>query len=100
MRMVYLPEQLFCRVEWEDYCIVVTMGMPPLMYRWFFGAYGVRGFERSMLSFAGIKPIREGSRLRTTRNGRTGSRICASTARAATDRGRRARCYSALMPAA
>jgi putative NADPH-quinone reductase len=39
--------------------IVVTMGMPVLMYRWMFGAYGVRGFERSMLSFAGIKPIRE-----------------------------------------
>jgi len=39
--------------------IVVTMGMPPLMYRWYFGAYGVRGFERSMLGFAGIKPIRE-----------------------------------------
>jgi putative NADPH-quinone reductase len=39
--------------------IVVTMGMPAMMYRWYFGAYGVRGFERSMLSFAGIKPIRE-----------------------------------------
>lgn len=39
--------------------IVVTMGMPVLFYRWYFGAYGVRGFERSMLSFAGIRPIRE-----------------------------------------
>lgn len=39
--------------------VVVTMGMPPLMYRWFFGAYGLRGFERSMLSFAGIRPVRE-----------------------------------------
>jgi putative NADPH-quinone reductase len=39
--------------------IVVTMGMPPLMYRWYFGAYGVRGLERSVLSFAGIKPVRE-----------------------------------------
>ncbi len=39
--------------------IVVTMGMPPLLYRWYFGAYGVRSFERSMLAFAGIKPIRE-----------------------------------------
>ena len=39
--------------------IVVTMGMPTLMYRWYFGAFGVRGFERSMLGFAGIKPIRE-----------------------------------------
>lgn len=39
--------------------IVVTMGMPTLMYRWWFGAFGVRSFARSMLSFAGIKPIRE-----------------------------------------
>jgi putative NADPH-quinone reductase len=39
--------------------IVVTMGMPVLLYRWYFGAYGLRSFERSMLSFAGIKPIRE-----------------------------------------
>jgi putative NADPH-quinone reductase len=39
--------------------IVVTMGMPVPVYRWYFGAYGLRGFERSILSFAGIKPIRE-----------------------------------------
>jgi putative NADPH-quinone reductase len=39
--------------------IVVTMGMPVLLYRWYFGAFGVRGFERSMLRFAGIRPIRE-----------------------------------------
>lgn len=39
--------------------IVVTMGMPALLYRWYFGAYGVRSFKRSMLSFAGIGPIRE-----------------------------------------
>lgn len=39
--------------------IVVTMGMPVFFYRWYFGAYGVRGFERSMLRFAGIRPVRE-----------------------------------------
>jgi putative NADPH-quinone reductase len=39
--------------------IVVTMGMPAFLYRWYFGAFGVRGFERSMLGFAGIKPIRQ-----------------------------------------
>jgi putative NADPH-quinone reductase len=39
--------------------IVVTMGMPATLYRWYFGAFGVRSFERSMLGFAGIKPIRE-----------------------------------------
>jgi hypothetical protein len=35
------------------------MGMPVLLYRWYFGAFGLRGFERSVLSFAGIRPIRE-----------------------------------------
>jgi putative NADPH-quinone reductase len=39
--------------------LVVTMGMPVLLYRWYFGAYGLRSFERSILSFAGIKPIGE-----------------------------------------
>src|ERR1041384_6611098 len=39
--------------------LVVTMGMPVLFYRWYFGAYGIRSFERSILQFAGIKPIRE-----------------------------------------
>lgn len=39
--------------------IVVTMGMPVRFYRWYFGAFGVRAFERSMIGFAGIKPVSE-----------------------------------------
>jgi putative NADPH-quinone reductase len=39
--------------------IVVTIELPVTLYWWYFGAFGVRGFERSILSFAGIKPIRE-----------------------------------------
>ena len=39
--------------------IVVTMGMPALIYRWYFRAHGVRGLERSVLKFAGMKPVRE-----------------------------------------
>lgn len=39
--------------------IVVTMGMPVPLYRWYFGAYGLRAFEQSILRFAGIKPVRE-----------------------------------------
>jgi putative NADPH-quinone reductase len=38
--------------------LVVTMGMPALVYRWYFGAHGVRGLERSVLRFAGVKPVR------------------------------------------
>ena len=38
--------------------IVVTMGMPALVYRWWFGAHGVRGLRRSVLGFVGISPVR------------------------------------------
>ncbi len=39
--------------------IVVTMGMPALIYRWYFGAYSLKSLERNVLGFAGIGPIRE-----------------------------------------
>ena len=39
--------------------IVVTMGMPALAYRWFFGAHSLKNLERNILKFVGIKPIRE-----------------------------------------
>jgi putative NADPH-quinone reductase len=39
--------------------VIVTMGMPAFWYRWFFRAHGVRGLERSILAFCGIKPVRE-----------------------------------------
>ena len=39
--------------------IVVTMGMPAVVYRWYFRAHGVRGLERSILRFCGIAPVRE-----------------------------------------
>jgi putative NADPH-quinone reductase len=38
--------------------IIVTMGMPALVYRLGFGAFGVRSFERSVLWLAGMRPIR------------------------------------------
>jgi putative NADPH-quinone reductase len=39
--------------------LVVTMGMPELIYRWYFRAHGVRGLENSILRFSGIAPVRE-----------------------------------------
>lgn len=38
--------------------IVVTMGMPALIYRWYFGAHSVKSLERNILGFVGIAPIR------------------------------------------
>jgi putative NADPH-quinone reductase len=39
--------------------VVVTMAMPALKYRWVYFAHGVRGLERSVLGFVGVRPIRE-----------------------------------------
>lgn len=39
--------------------LVVTMGMPAPVYRWYFLGHGVRGLERSMLGLCGITPARE-----------------------------------------
>ncbi len=38
--------------------LVVTMGMPAPVYRWFFAAHGVRALKRNILGFVGIRPVR------------------------------------------
>jgi len=38
--------------------IVVTMGMPAFIYKWFYGAHGLKNLQRSILGFAGIRPIK------------------------------------------
>jgi putative NADPH-quinone reductase len=38
--------------------IVVSMGMPALIYRWFFFAHSLKNLQRNILGFSGIKPIR------------------------------------------
>lgn len=39
--------------------IVVTMGMPALVYRWYFRAHSLRSLKRSILGLCGIAPIRD-----------------------------------------
>jgi putative NADPH-quinone reductase len=39
--------------------LVVTMGMPAFIYRWYFRAHGIKSFERNILQFVGIEPIHE-----------------------------------------
>jgi putative NADPH-quinone reductase len=39
--------------------VVVTMGMPALVYRYFFRAHSVRSLERNVLGFVGIAPVHE-----------------------------------------
>ena len=38
--------------------IIVTMGMPALVYRCYFRAHSLKGLQRNILAFAGIKPVK------------------------------------------
>jgi putative NADPH-quinone reductase len=38
--------------------IIVTMGMPAFVYRWYFGAHSLKSLERNILKFCGIGPIK------------------------------------------
>lgn len=50
-----LPEGLF---NGKSARIIITMGMPALIYRWYFFAHSLRNLERNILKFVGIKTIR------------------------------------------
>ncbi len=39
--------------------VVVTMGMPALVYRWYFRAHSIKSLERNILGFFGIAPVNE-----------------------------------------
>jgi putative NADPH-quinone reductase len=49
-----LPEKL---LKGRTARIVVTMGMPALFYRAYYGAHSVKSFERNILRFVGIQPL-------------------------------------------
>ena len=39
--------------------IVVTMGMPAFIYRWYFRAHGLKNLKRNILRFVGLSPVRD-----------------------------------------
>lgn len=47
------------RLKGRSARIVVTMGMPGLVYRWYFGAHSLKSLERNVLQFAGFRPVRD-----------------------------------------
>jgi putative NADPH-quinone reductase len=47
------------RLKGKTARIIVTMGMPALVYRWYFGAHSLKSLERNILGFSGIGPIKE-----------------------------------------
>jgi putative NADPH-quinone reductase len=38
--------------------VIVTMGMPAVLYRWFYRAHSLKALQRNILGFAGIRPVR------------------------------------------
>lgn len=38
--------------------LVVTMGMPALVYRWYFRSHGIKSLVRNVLGFVGFAPVR------------------------------------------
>jgi len=38
--------------------VIVTMGMPALVYRVMFGGFGIRAFARGILRISGVRPVR------------------------------------------
>lgn len=47
------------RLHGKSTRIVITMGMPAMIYRWYFRAHSLKSLERNVLGFCGIKPIKE-----------------------------------------
>jgi putative NADPH-quinone reductase len=37
--------------------VIVTMGMPGLVYRWWFGAHALKMLRRNILGFMGVRPV-------------------------------------------
>ena len=38
--------------------VIVTMGMPGWVYRWYFRAHGIKSLKRNILGSCGLKPVR------------------------------------------
>lgn len=65
-RPVFVTGEAAAGTEWKTRLlkgktarIVVTMGMPAFIYRWFYGAHSLKSLERNILGFCGIGPIKE-----------------------------------------
>jgi len=47
------------RLKGKSARVIVTMGMPAIVYRWYFRAHGLRNLERNILRFCGIRPVKD-----------------------------------------
>jgi NAD(P)H dehydrogenase (quinone) len=45
-------------LEGKSARVIMTMGMPGLVYRWWYGAHALQALKRNILEFMGVKPVR------------------------------------------
>lgn len=38
--------------------VIITMGMPAFIYKWFFRAHSLKSLQRNILGISGIKPVK------------------------------------------
>ena len=50
-----MPRKLFAG---KTARVIVTMGMPAFLYRWFFFAHSLKSLKRNILEFCGITPVK------------------------------------------
>ena len=47
------------RLKGKSARVIITMGMPAPVYRWWFGAHALKMLKRNILGFVGIAPVRD-----------------------------------------
>lgn len=47
------------RLRGKSARVIVTMGMPALVYRFWYGGHSLKSLERNILKFIGFKPVRD-----------------------------------------
>ncbi|MDX2156193.1 MAG: NAD(P)H-dependent oxidoreductase [Hyphomicrobiaceae bacterium] len=45
-------------LEGKSARVIMTMGMPGLVYRWWYGAHALKMLKRNILEFVGVSPVR------------------------------------------
>lgn len=46
------------RLKGKSARIIMTMGMPGIIYRWYYGAHALKMLKRNILGFVGFSPVR------------------------------------------
>lgn len=46
------------RLQGRSAHVIMTMGMPGIVYRWYYGAHALKMLRRNILEFVGIRPVR------------------------------------------